>query len=53
MVMSEDVKKQVERLREEIRRHDYLYYVLNQPEIADSRYDKLFAHLKSLEEANP
>ena len=53
MVMSEDVKKRVERLRDEIRRHDYLYYVLNQPEIADSRYDKLFAQLKSLEEANP
>jgi DNA ligase (NAD+) len=51
--MSEDVKKRVERLRDEIRRHDYLYYVLNQPEIADSRYDKLFGQLKSLEEANP
>jgi len=40
-------------LRAEIRRHDYLYYVLNQPEISDSQYDKLFAELKALERANP
>ncbi|MDD5064522.1 MAG: NAD-dependent DNA ligase LigA [Phycisphaerae bacterium] len=51
--MAKEVKKQIERLRNEIRRHDYLYYVLNQPEIADQQYDKLFSELKSLEEANP
>ena len=51
--MAEDVKKRVGRLRGEIRRHDYLYYVLNKPEITDGQYDKLFAELKSLEEANP
>jgi len=50
--MVEDVKKQIERLRTEIRRHDRLYYVLNQPEISDRRYDRLFAELKALEEAN-
>ena len=51
--MAKGVKKRIERLRSEIRRHDYLYYVLSQPEISDRQYDKLFADLKSLEEANP
>ncbi len=51
--MAKEVKKQVERLRNEIRRHDYFYYVLNQQEITDQQYDKLFSELKSLEEANP
>ena len=51
--MAVDVKKQIERLRAEIRRHDYLYYVLNQPQISDQQYDKLFAELKALEQANP
>jgi DNA ligase (NAD+) len=51
--MTRDTKKQIEQLRDEIRRHDYLYYVLNQPAISDRRYDELFAELKSLEQANP
>ena len=51
--MAKDIQKQIERLREEIRGHDYLYYVLNQPKISDRQYDKLFAELKALEEANP
>jgi len=40
-------------LRSELRRHDYLYYVLNQPEMSDRGYDKLFAELKLLEEKHP
>ena len=51
--MSEDVNKKIERLRSQIREHDYLYYVLNRPKISDRQYDKLFAELKSLEQANP
>jgi DNA ligase (NAD+) len=51
--MAKDVSKQIERLREEIRQHDYLYYVLNQPRISDRQYDRLFAELKKLEAANP
>ena len=51
--MSKDAKKQIEQLRLEIRKHDYLYYVLNQPQISDRQYDKLFAELKELEQANP
>ncbi len=53
MAMAENIKKRIEQLRTEIRRHDYLYYVLNRPEITDQQYDKLFAELKSLEEAHP
>jgi DNA ligase (NAD+) len=51
--MAKDIKKRVEQLREKIRRHDYLYYVLNQPEISDQQYDKLFAELKQLEAKRP
>ncbi len=40
-------------MRDEIRKHDHLYYVLNRPKISDRQYDKLFAELKALEEANP
>ncbi|MGB9625432.1 MAG: NAD-dependent DNA ligase LigA [Phycisphaerae bacterium] len=51
--MSKDVKDEIERLREEIRRHDYLYYVLAQPEISDREYDRLFDRLKKLEAEHP
>ncbi len=51
--MTRDAQKRIEQLRREIREHDYLYYVLNQPRISDRRYDKLLAELKELEQANP
>ena len=51
--MAKDIKKRIQQLRSEIRRHDYLYYVLNQPEITDRQYDKLFSELQELEKANP
>jgi DNA ligase (NAD+) len=50
---SDELKKQVTRLREEIRQHDYQYYVLNQPDITDQAYDALFSKLKQLEQAHP
>jgi len=53
MAEKEDIKKQIERLRDEIREHDSLYYVFNQPKISDQQYDELFAKLKALEQANP
>jgi DNA ligase (NAD+) len=40
-------------LRSELERHNYLYYVLDQPEIGDSDYDKLFHELKAIEEEHP
>jgi DNA ligase (NAD+) len=51
--MAQDIKKRIEQLRAKIRRHDYLYYVLNKPEISDHQYDKVFSELKAIEEANP
>ncbi len=43
----------IEDLRKKIKYHDYLYYVLNQPEISDYEYDKLYKELKELEEKYP
>jgi DNA ligase (NAD+) len=43
----------MEALREAIQHHDYLYYVLDRPEIADEEYDRLFAQLQELERAHP
>jgi len=42
-----------EELRRRIRRHEYLYYVLDRPEITDAEFDKLFERLKQLEQAHP
>ncbi|MCX7702844.1 MAG: NAD-dependent DNA ligase LigA [Planctomycetota bacterium] len=53
MAASEEVKKRVEKLRKEIIYHNYLYYVLNAPEISDAEYDQLFRELVSLEERYP
>jgi DNA ligase (NAD+) len=47
------VKKEVEKLREEIRRHEYLYYVKDEPEISDAAFDKLMNKLKELEAEHP
>ena len=48
-----EVKNYIEKLRREIRRHDYLYYVKDKPEISDEEYDRLFDALKHLEERLP
>jgi DNA ligase (NAD+) len=46
-------KKRIEQLKEQIREHDYKYYVLTQPSISDEDYDKLVKELEKLEEENP
>jgi DNA ligase (NAD+) len=51
--MSDDTAKIIDKLRNEIRHHDYCYYVLNAPEITDREYDKLFSQLKELEAKHP
>ncbi len=48
-----DVKKEIEKLREEIRSNDRLYYGLDRPAISDAKYDKLFRKLEELEKAHP
>ncbi len=52
MTAREDAKRITE-LREQIRRHDYRYYVLDDPAISDARYDALMAELRALEERHP
>jgi DNA ligase (NAD+) len=44
---------ELEKLRDEIRRHDELYYVANAPEISDREYDQLLKDLQKLEEQYP
>jgi len=51
--VSKDVEKKIEALREKIRHHEYLYYVLDQPEISDAEFDKLMRELKDLEAKHP
>jgi len=48
-----DVEKKIEALREKIRHHEHLYYVLDHPEISDADFDKLMQQLKDLETENP
>ncbi len=50
---SEEAKKNIERLREELNRHNYNYYVLNAPEISDYDFDRLMKQLESLEKEFP
>jgi DNA ligase (NAD+) len=47
------IKTELERLRDGIRRHDYLYYVKGEPEISDYEYDRLYRRLVALEEKHP
>jgi len=51
--MSKDVEKKIEALRENIRCHEYLYYVVDNPEISDAEFDKLMRELKDLEAEHP
>ncbi len=48
-----DVEKKIEALREKIRHHEHLYYVLDQPEISDAEFDQLMEQLKDLEGEHP
>ena len=47
------IAKEIEQLRDEIRRHDELYYVGNAPEISDREYDQLLEDLQKLEAQHP
>jgi DNA ligase (NAD+) len=49
----QDAKKNIEKLREQIRYHDYKYYVENKPEISDQQYDSLMRKLTEIERQYP
>src|ERR1700729_1620522 len=48
-----DPKKKIESFREKIRHHEYLYYVLDNPELTDADFDKLMNELKRIEAEHP
>jgi len=48
-----DAATEIEKLREEIRRHEHLYYVLDAPQISDAQYDALIHRLQDLEAKHP
>lgn len=48
-----DAKKDIELLKKVLRFHEYRYYVLNDPLLADTEYDQLFKLLEKTEKAHP
>ena len=47
------VEKEIEGLREDLRHHEYLYYVTDAPVLTDAQYDELMNRLKALEQEHP
>lgn len=52
-MVQEDLKQQIDELREQIRNYDYHYYVLDAPLVPDPAYDRCFKQLMALEQAHP
>ncbi len=50
---SQDARERIDRLREQVRYHQYRYYVLDEPEISDAEFDALFRELQTLEAEHP
>jgi len=53
MATSKALAQEAEKLREQIRRHEHLYYVLDAPEIDDAKFDRLMNRLRALEAEHP
>ncbi|MCK5584961.1 NAD-dependent DNA ligase LigA [Candidatus Bipolaricaulota bacterium] len=51
--MTLSVTREIAKLRGEIERHNYLYYVVNQPELTDAEYDALYRKLEEIEAKHP
>ena len=47
------IHKKIDDLREKLRRHEHLYYVLDRPEVTDAEYDAQMRQLQQLEQAHP
>lgn len=52
-MVTKEIQRRAQELREEIRRHNHLYHVLDSPVISDAEFDQLFQELKSLEQDHP
>jgi len=48
-----EARRRIDALRKQIEHHNYLYYVLSQPEISDEEYDKLMVEIQELENKFP
>jgi DNA ligase (NAD+) len=53
MAVSQPIQAQAHKLRAEIERHNYQYYVLDQPLVSDAEFDRLFRQLQQLERDHP
>src|SRR6266700_710259 len=53
MTTTKHIQDEIESMRDEIRHHEYRYYVLDDPEIKDEEFDRLMNELKKLEAAHP
>ena len=53
MPKQQSVEKRIRKLRDEIRRHDDLYYLQENPEVSDREYDSLMEQLRELEAKHP
>src|SRR5438309_363900 len=51
--MSKSVEPRILKLREELNRHNYLYYIEARPQVSDREYDRLMQELIELEAAHP
>lgn len=49
----ENIIEKINKLRTTLRHHEYLYHVMDAPEIPDAEYDRLMRELKALEEQHP
>ena len=50
---SQDAGRKIDALREQVRHHEYRYFVLDDPEISDFDFDQLVEKLKKFEQENP
>jgi DNA ligase (NAD+) len=53
MTRPADVSARLDELRQQINRHNHLYYTENRPEVSDAEYDRLWRELAALEQAHP
>src|SRR6476661_2975855 len=52
-VLKHNLEDQIDSLRDQIRHHEYRYYVLDDPEVSDAEFDRLMNQLKKLEAEHP
>src|SRR5579864_5081154 len=53
MTSRRDAEQRLRKLRAELERHNHRYYVLDDPEVSDSEYDRLMRELQALEQEHP